>query len=85
MAQYSKSTSGLNSYTSNKTINTTVDITNLNINGVNNITLLDYNDVVIKKGNQISSSLNKDEEYSVYGAPSKWIVDKEQQYSNCGV
>lgn len=85
MAQYSKSTSGLNSYTSNKTINTTVDITNLNINGVNNITLLDYNDAVIKKGNQISSSLNKDEEYSVYGAPSKWIVDKEQQYNNCGV
>ena len=85
MAQFNDKVDGLNSYTKEGTINSTVNINGLNIKGVSNITLLDYTDAVIKKGSEISSSLDKNAEYSIYGAPAKWIYDKEQQYNNCGV
>lgn len=85
MAQYSNSTSGLNVSVDNKTVSSTVDIKGLNIKGVNNITLLDSNEAIIKKGSEIDSSLAKDDNYNIYGAPAKWILDKEQQYNNCGI
>lgn len=85
MAQYSNNASGLNISIDNKTVSSTVDINGLNIKGVNNITLLDSSDAIVKKGSEIDSSLSKNDSYNIYGAPAKWILDKEQQYNNCGI
>lgn len=52
MAQYSNNASGLNVSVDNKTVSSTVDIKGLNIKGVNNITLLDSNEAILKKGSE---------------------------------
>ncbi|RAI10396.1 MAG: hypothetical protein DKM24_06730 [Candidatus Melainabacteria bacterium] len=71
MAQYSNNASGLNISIDNKTVSSTVDINGLNIKGVNNITLLDSSDAIVKKGSEIDSSLSKNDSYNIYGAPAK--------------
>lgn len=53
MAQYSNNASGLNISIDNKTVSSTVDINGLNIKGVNNITLLDSSDAIVKKGTRL--------------------------------
>ena len=85
MAQYNKDASGLNISIDGKTVTSAVDINGLNIKGINNITLADSNEAIIKKGSDIDSSLSGNANYNIYGAPAKWILDKEQQYNNCGV
>lgn len=85
MAQYNNNASGLNISVDGKTVKSTVDINGLNIKGVNNITLLDSNEAIVKKGSEISSSLSENDSYNIYGSPAKWILDKEQQYNNCGI
>ncbi|MBR1942981.1 hypothetical protein IJ843_04530, partial [bacterium] len=52
---------------------------------INNVTLLDSTEAIIKKGSDISSKLTKGNDYYIYGHPSKWVLDKQQQYNNCGV
>ena len=57
----------------------------LSNSSTNNVTLLDYDDAIVKRGSEINSSLTANENYSIYGAPQKWILDQLQQYNNCGV
>lgn len=85
MAQFNDKSSGLNVSVDGKTLNSTVNVNGLNIKDVSNITLLDSDDALVKKGSDISSSLTAGDSYNIYGAPAKWILDKEQQYNNCGI
>ena len=84
MAQFNDKTTDLNVSKKSDTMTSSVNVTTLD-KGINNVTLIDYNDAMVRKGSEISSTLAKNEDYSIYGAPSKWILDKEQQYNNCGV
>ena len=83
MAQYNKNAGGLNVSIENGTITSTTDIDSLK--NVNNITLINSTDAIVKNGSDISNSLTSNEQYNIYGAPAKWILDREQQYNNCGV
>ena len=83
MAQYNKNAGGLNGSIENGTITSTTDIDSLK--NVNNITLINSTDAIVKNGSDISNSLTSNEQYNIYGAPAKWILDREQQYNNCGV
>ncbi len=65
-----------------------------------NITLVNYNDFIEKKGAGINKCTQKNygnEEvpsdflldanttYQIYGHPDKWILDYKQKYNNCGI
>lgn len=94
----------LNTYTkTNESINTIQSNTNINLaeypnNNINNITLLNYDEAVIKKGDVINSNimnyvtaqnssflLNPNSEYKIYGHPDKWILQETQNAGNCGI
>lgn len=85
MAQYNNNADGVNISVEDKTVKSTVDIDGLDIKGVDNITLLDSNEAIVKKGSEIDSSLTGTDNYNIYGAPAKWILDEQQQYNNCGI
>ncbi len=83
MAQYNKDASGLNVSIENGTITSATDVDSLK--DANNITLINSTDAIVKSGSDISASLTSNEQYNIYGAPAKWILDRDQQYNNCGV
>jgi len=65
---------GLNTYDEDGTLNSCVNTKLENNSEQTNIKLLNYDDYIIDENG-----------YKIYGHPDKWILDKLQEYNNCGI
>ena len=65
---------GLNTYNEDRTLNSCVNTELENNSEQTNIKLLNYDDYIIDENG-----------YKIYGHPDKWILDKIQEYNNCGI